>query len=78
VARFYGSIKGNRCEATRTGTRTSGLCAHIRGWDIGVAVNLYVDPITGRDVVEVRKTGGSNGSTPEAPLATLYGPFPGS
>ena len=60
MAQFYASIQGNRGEATRMGTKASGIEGHIRGWDIGVDVRCYVDT-QGRDVVSVRLTGGSNG-----------------
>jgi hypothetical protein len=58
MAHFYGSMTGNRGTANRCGTKNSGLDAHIRGWDIGIRVNLR--HINGKDVVTVYKTGGSN------------------
>lgn len=60
MSHFYDSIQGNRGEATRCGTKDSGMTAHIRGWNIGVAVSLYVDS-KGRDVVQVYRTTGSSG-----------------
>ena len=38
MARFYGEIQGNKGQATRMGTKTSGFHAHIRGWDVGIKV----------------------------------------
>lgn len=58
MARFYASIQGNRGEATRIGTASSGIYGHIRGWDVGVAVRANV--IDGEDVLEVYRTEGSN------------------
>ena len=60
MAHFYGSINGRGgSQTTRTGTKGTGLIAHIRGWDIGARVELsHVD---GRDVVRVYRTSGSNG-----------------
>lgn len=60
MAHFYASIQGNRGEATRIGSKGSGISGHIRGWDIGARVELsHVD---GRDVVRVYRTGGSTGA----------------
>ena len=60
MARFYAAIRGNRGEATRMGTASSGLDAHIRGWGIGARVEMDVDPETGTDRVTIWRTGGSN------------------
>ena len=60
MAHFYAEIQGNRGEATRMGTPSSGIHGHVRGWDIGASVRCYVDE-EGRDVVSVSITHGSNG-----------------
>ena len=60
MARFYGSIEGNRGMATRMGTVKSGFDAHIRGWDIGVRIYCRVND-KGKDEIHVYQTGGSNG-----------------
>lgn len=60
MSHFYGTMQGSRGEATRQGTKQSGLSAHIRGWGVGVYVTIFVDDM-GRDCVQVRRTGGSNG-----------------
>jgi hypothetical protein len=60
MARFYGSMRGNRGEVTRLGSGKSGITAHVRGWDIGVTVRIFVDRETGKDAIEVLQTGGSN------------------
>lgn len=59
MAHFYGNIQGNRGEATRMGTKDSGIEGHIRGWTNGCRVNCYVD-INGNDVVEIYATTGSS------------------
>lgn len=61
MAHFYSEIKGNRGEATRVGTKKSGIRGHVRGWDVGVAVYGYVNE-DGEDEFEVRLTSGSHGS----------------
>lgn len=60
MAHFYGSMHGGRGEQTCTGTKSSGMVAHIRGWNVGALVQLTHDEATGEDRVEVWRTGGSN------------------
>ena len=59
MSRFYGAIKGSRGMATRQGTPKSGMVGHIRGWNIGAEVRMYVDQ-NGEDACQVLVTGGSN------------------
>ena len=61
MAHFYASIQGNRSEATRMGTKNSGIEGHIRGWDIGAKVKCTFDPETKEDYVTVYLTSGSSG-----------------
>ncbi len=70
MSQFYASIRGNRGEATRMGTKATGIHGHIRGWDVGVEVHCrHYD---GHDIVEIRGSGGSCGcSQHEFPIATL-------
>jgi hypothetical protein len=57
MAHFYASIQGNRGEATRMGSKDSGITGHIRGWNVGARVDVaHVD---GRDVVRIYRTLGS-------------------
>jgi len=62
MSHFYGNMQGARGETTRCGTKTSGMWAHIRGWDVGCSVQLVHE--NGKDIVHVYKTGGSNYPTP--------------
>lgn len=59
MARFYGSVHGNRGEATRMGTPSSGFSASGRGWDIGGRVTMRADG--DRDECTIYATAGSNG-----------------
>lgn len=60
MSHFYGSMDGSaKTTATRCGTKSSGIGAHIRGWDSGVEIDGYVDDDR-RDVFLIRMTGGSN------------------
>jgi len=67
MAQFYAEIKGNRGRATRTGTKTSGICGYIRRRNIGAVV--FCDHVDGKDVVTVYKTAGSNARTAREKIA---------
>lgn len=69
MARFYGSMKGSRGEATRAGTASSGFEAHIRGWHAGVRIDCHAE--NGIDVIEVWETGGSTSPSSKKLLAKL-------
>ena len=60
MAHFYAEIQGNKGIASRMGTKGSGIWCHIRGWDIGVNVQISHNEKTGKDEIYVFKTGGSN------------------
>lgn len=60
MAHFYSEIQGGHGEATRVGTKKSGIRGHIRGWNSGIAVYGYVNE-NGEDEFEVRLTSGSKG-----------------
>ena len=59
MARFRGTVQGNRTEASRLGTPSSGLEAAADGWDLGCELKVYVGR-DGEDQVRVYLTGGSN------------------
>jgi hypothetical protein len=59
MSHFYASIQGNRGEATRQGTKNSGMYGHVRGWDIGGRVHCFVRD--GEDCIQITVTRGSNG-----------------
>ena len=58
MAQFLASIQGSRGEATRLGSKESGMVARVNGWNVGARVELYHED--GRDVVRVYRTSGSN------------------
>ena len=60
MSRFYAGILGQgKTEVTRIGSKKSGIRGHIRGWDVGIWINAYVDE-NGNDSFGVLLTGGSN------------------
>ena len=70
MAQFRGTIQGTRGEASRLGTKSSGLTVTANGWDTGVRVEL--DHETGQDRVTVWRTGGSNGGEHDVLLAQWF------
>ena len=72
MARYYASIHGKGGVVTRTGTPSSGIHGHIRGWRVGVEVDCHPDPKnTKMDVCEVYKTGGSKRNLKREHIATI-------
>jgi hypothetical protein len=72
MARFYASIAGQaRTDATRRGSKLSGITGHVRGWDSGIRVEGSYDPETDSDVFRVYATAGSNGHGPDRLVATI-------
>lgn len=62
MAHFYADIQGARGEASRCGSKQSGIDGHIRGWNIGARVALRHDSKTGKDKCTIYLTSGSNGN----------------
>lgn len=60
MAHFYASIKGRAGEATRMGSKKSGIQGHIRGWHIGCQARCWHDEETGLDKVTIYVTRGSS------------------
>ena len=56
MAHFYGKLHGNRGEATRLGTKASGITTWAASWKGAVRVSLYVNK-DGQDMalVELRE-----------------------
>jgi hypothetical protein len=53
MAQFYGSLQGSRGEATRLGTKKSGLETTAASWEGAVNVRLYHDHESGLDMARV-------------------------
>jgi hypothetical protein len=64
VARFRGTVRGNRGLTSRLGTKNSGMTAVVNGWDAGIRVEAIVTP-DGEDVFYIFMTGGSRGTCRE-------------
>lgn len=69
MARFRGTLKGNRNMVSRLGHEKSGLQATVNGWNAGI--NIVARTRNNEDVFEIYITGGSNQRIPESPLGVL-------
>tara|TARA_R100001015_G_C4633828_1_gene199309 strand:- start:3246 stop:3512 length:267 start_codon:yes stop_codon:yes gene_type:complete len=63
MAQYRGTIQGNRGEASRLGTKSSGLTMTSNGWESGIKVRAYFDAESNKDWFIVWSTGGSNART---------------
>ena len=73
MAHFYGGVHGHRGEATRLGTKRSGLSVFCNGWRIGVKASLYADESGSSDLdtITVDLTCGSGHSGESVRLGTF-------
>lgn len=70
MARFRGTVQGQRGEASRLGDR--GLSVAANGWDVGVEVDARPKPLDEeRNMIVVRATGGSHDAIRVVELGTL-------
>jgi hypothetical protein len=58
MARFRGTIQGQRGQASRLGSAKSGLTVNVNGWNVGIQV--FAEDSDWQDRFEVYLTGGSN------------------
>jgi hypothetical protein len=62
MAHFYGTVQGHRGEASRLGSKASGISATASGWNIGGEIRAVYDEQLKTDVVRLYVTHGSNSS----------------
>jgi len=55
MSRFYGTVQGNRGEASRGGSKESGMVTWCASWEGAIYCCAYYDEETKRDVVLVKK-----------------------
>lgn len=69
MSHFYASVQGRaRTEATRRGSKSSGIDAHISSWDKGIRVTCHYDSEKDVNVFSVYLTGGSKHSNRYKPV----------
>lgn len=72
MAHFYANIQGNRGEATRMGTKDSGMGGHVRGWYVGCRVTMDWNEKEQRDECRITVTHGSSGYAQSRCLGTFF------
>lgn len=60
MAHFFGGIQGNRGEATRAGSKDSGISAYVQGWHGRISSRMF--SAGDRDMGYVTLSGGPRGS----------------
>jgi hypothetical protein len=55
MSHFYGTIKGSRGEATRCGSKGSGVSTVAASWGGAIKVVIWHDETTGEDKFTVRQ-----------------------
>ncbi len=75
MAHFYGTVEGQRGEASRLGNVKSGLTTQAAGWGGAIKVQVYVDEATGEDRYSVtlipwRNSGGNSRVVAEGKLSS--------
>ena len=71
MAQFIGYLQGQRGQASRLGSKKSGLTAQARGWNIGAKIICRYNEESKKDEVLIYKTGGSNGAVSSKLLTIL-------
>ena len=72
MAHFRATVQGNRGEASRLGTKGSGINAHIDGWNSGIRVVAFYNEANKRDEFSLYFTSGSNGYGTSVSIGRVY------
>ena len=76
MAQYRGTLTGQRGQASRLGTKSSGLSAHIASWSGAVDVDLWYDASTDTDMARITLT--QHHGAGQYPARVLYdGPVAG-
>lgn len=51
MAHFYGRIKGQTAEITRTGSKKSGMYSSVGSYELGGHIDIRYDSITKKDIL---------------------------
>lgn len=70
MAQFRGTIEGQRGQASRLGSKASGLTVEAQSWEGKIVTYLYHDDASGRDMARV--TMEQHHSRGEYPSYTIY------
>lgn len=68
--KFAGTVTGFNHSTESSRYDSSGISAHVRGWDDGIKITAYANS-KGEEVFEIHTTGGSNDSDCRTHIATV-------
>jgi hypothetical protein len=71
MAQFRATIKGQRGEASRLGSKQTGINTLTNGWNLGVSVYGFFNDATQRDEFTITVNSGSNGGVSKG-LGTYF------
>jgi len=63
MSHFYGTLQGSRGEATRCGTKDSGIVTYAAGWNGAIRVVVWEEENVDRYTVSLTSWQGSGGSS---------------
>ena len=72
MAHYYSRIKGNKGEATRCGTRSSGITARVDSWSTGAITTINYNTAINADIVTLYATEGSDDSYGKRIMSYAY------
>lgn len=78
MAHFRGVVQGNRKQASRLGSKDSGLTVQAQSWQGKCYVYMWHDEESGKDMVNVMLTQHSNGAGCAPSRVVFRGPVDGS
>ena len=68
MAHFRGVVQGNRGDASRLGSKDSGISVEAQGWEGKVIVGLYHDERAGHDMARICLAPHVNGAGTDKPI----------
>ena len=68
MAHYRAEIQGTRGEASRLGTKSSGISSHVAGWDIGASVRIHYDTEKKQNVLYISVNNGNGYQTEQTVL----------
>ena len=70
MSHFYSEVESKNTTHSKCGTK-SGMSAHLRGWNVGVRIELRHNPENNKDYITIHRTGGSNNGYAQEEIARI-------
>ena len=72
---FYGTVQGNHGEATRQGSKLSGIRGSVQSWNGSIITSMWYDETTGDLCCEIKTNSGSASITGETIFRGTFDQF---